>query len=61
MPMFWSGFIFLITHHRLRKLFNIGGGDPAAANFNPLGGGGGVLPKVHIPIRAHAHVCTHMC
>ena len=50
-------------------LFNIGGGGgskPSAANFNTCEG---VLPKVHIRMRVHAHVlsihtpmhaCSHM-
>ena len=44
--------------HRRRKLFNIGGAKPSADNFNTWGGGGEVLPKVHI--RMHAPICTHM-
>ena len=43
--------------HRRRKIFNIWGGKPSAAGFNTWGGGGGVLPKVHTHMRAHAHVC----
>ena len=31
--------------HRRRKLFNIGGAKPSAANFNTWGGGGEVFFK----------------
>ena len=42
------------------------GGNPVWPT-SILGGGGGVgipglvLPKVHIRMRVHAHVCTHIC
>ena len=52
-----------IPKHRRRKLFNIGGGGGGQTQHGQIQylGGGGVLPKVHIGMRAHAHVCTHMC
>ena len=39
--------------------FSIWGGSNPALPTSILVGGGGVLPKVHIYMRAH--VCTHMC
>ena len=50
----------IITHRR-GKLLNIGGGGANPAQLTSILGGGGILPKVHIHMRAHAHVCTHMC
>ena len=42
--------------HRRRKLFNMGGGANPERSASILGGG--VLPKVHICMCAHAHICT---
>ena len=72
MPMCWSEFIFLITYHRRKKLFNIEGGGQnlAAANFNALGGGDCqkyIYSSVHMHMYAHTcvkylyrHACMHM-
>ena len=61
-----QGLAFVLPVHRRRKLFDIGWGGGGGGGANPakptsILGGGGVLPKVHIRMRAHAHVCTHMC
>ena len=44
--------------HRRRKLFDIGGCQTQRSQLQYLGGGGEVLPKVHIRMRAP--ICTHM-
>ena len=37
-----------------------GGGANPARQLQYLGGGGGIAQK-YVRMRAHAHVCTHMC
>ena len=56
-----QGLAFVLPVHRRRKLFDIGWGGGAYPAKPTSILGGGVLPKVHIRMRAHAHVCTHMC
>ena len=38
----------------------VGGGAAWPTSILFFFGGGGVLLKVHIRMRAHAHVCTHV-
>ena len=53
--------ILYMTIHRRRKLFNIGGNKPSAANFNILWGGGGWYCQKYIYTYMHIHMYAHTC